>query len=571
MLNRQIAKIFYEIGDYLEMKEVAFKPSAYRKAAFFLENLDKDIGRVYEQGGLRDLEKIPGVGENIARKIEEYLKTGKIKEHQKLKKQTPINLQEINLVESMGLKKARILYKELGIRNLKDLEKAARAGKIAPLFGFGKKTEQNILEGIAFLKKSKGRFLLGDIMPFVDLILDKLKNFSEVKQISEAGSLRRRKETIGDVDILAVSSDPEKVMDFFVNLPGVVKIWSKGKTKSSVRVKDDFDIDLRVVPRESYGSALQYFTGSKEHNIALRKIAISKGLKLNEYGIFRGKKKIAGQTEKEVYEKLGMGWIPPEIRENEGEIEASLKNALPKIIGYNEIKGDLHCHSDWNGGKNSIKEMAETALKIGYDYIGISDHTKFLRIERGLNERELGLQGKEIKKLNSKNRSGFKILQGCEANILKDGSMDIKNEALKKLDYAIAGVHSNMKMGKKEMTERIIRAMKNPHIDIISHLTGRLIKKRDEYQIDFEKILRAAKQFKVILEINSSPERLDLKDIYIRMAKNVGVKMAVNTDSHHKDQLHCISFGLAQARRGWAETSDIVNSWPLKKLLNFLK
>jgi len=591
--NQEIAKIFYEIADYLEMEGVAFKPYAYQKAAITLETLEEDVEEIYKKGGIKALEEIPGVGESIALKIEEYLKTGRIKGYEKLKKKTPINLEEIIAVEGMGPKKAKVLYQKLGIRNLKDLEKTARAHKIASLFGFGEKTEKNILEGIAFLKRSKGRFLLGEILPKVKEVYEKFKSLKEVEKIDPAGSVRRMKETIGDVDFLVISKNPEKVMDFFVSLPGVIKIWGKGTTKASIRMKEGFDMDIRVVPDRSYGSALQYFTGSKEHNIATRKIAIDRGFKLSEYGLFRGSKMIAGADEKEIYQKLGMEWIPPEMRENQGEIEAASERKLPKIIGYKDIKGDLHCHSKWDGGANSIEEIAEAAMKMDYQYIGIADHTKFLRIEHGLDEKKLELQKKEIEKLNSKFRirpqpisnglgrpaliqgrwrnSKFRILQGCEANILSDGLIDIKDEALKKLDFVIAGIQSNFKMEKSKMTERIIRAMKNPNVDIISHPTGRILKRRDEYQIDFDKILRVAKETGTILEINSFPERLDLNAENIRRAKEAGVKMVINTDSHHKDQLRFIEFGIAQARRGWAEKGDIINTQPLEKLLKFFK
>lgn len=570
MKNQEIANIFYEIADFLEMEGVQFKPYAYQKAAITLETLEKDVQDIYKEGGREALEKIPGVGKSMAEKIEEYLKTGKIKYYQDLKKKTPVKMEELTAVEGLGPKRVKVLYQKLDIRNLKDLEKAAKAGKIAPLFGFDEKTEKNILEGIAFLKRSKGRFLLGEILPIVKEIYEKLKSLKEIEKISPAGSVRRMKETIGDVDFLVISKNPEKVMDFFVSLPGIVKIWGKGSTKSSVRMKEGFDMDIRVVPKKSYGSALQYFTGSKEHNIATRKIAIDKGLKLNEYGVFRGSRMVAGKTEEEVYKTLGMEWVPPELRENQGEIEAALKGKLPKIIGYDDIRGDLHCHSKWDGGKNTILEMAERGRALGYQYLGITDHTKFLRIEHGLDEKKLSQQRKEIDKLNSRLKN-FKILQGAETNILNDGSIDIKDEALKKLDYAIAGIHSNFKMEKEKMTERIIKAMKNPYIKIISHPTGRILKRRDEYQCDFDKILRAAKEFKVILEINSFPERLDLNDQNIRRAKGAGVKMVINTDSHHKDQLRYIELGIAQARRGWAEKEDIINTQPLEKLLKFFR
>jgi DNA polymerase (family 10) len=574
MKNQEIAKIFYEIADYLEMEGVAFKPYAYQKAAITLETLEEDVEDIYKRGGLKTLMEIPGIGESMADKIEEYLKTGKIKYYEEFKKKIPVNLGEITAVEGMGPKKAKVLYQKLGIRNLKDLEKAAKAHKIAAIFGFGEKTEKNILEGIEFLKRSKGRFLLGEILPKVKGVYQKLKSLKEVERIDTVGSIRRMKETIGDVDFLVISKKPEKVMDFFVSLPGIIKIWGKGMTKASVRMKEGFDMDLRVLPKRSYGAALQYFTGSKEHNILLRKIAIDKGLKLSEYGLFRGPKMIAGETEEGIYKALGMDWIPPELRENQGEIGASIKRKLPKLINYKDIKGDLHCHSKWDGGANKIEELVEMARKMGYQYLGISDHTKFLRIEHGLDEKKLALQRKESDKLNSKfkiQNSKFKILQGCEANILNDGSIDIKDEALEKLDYVIAGVHSNFKIEKTKMTERIIRAMKNPNVDIISHPTGRILKKRDEYQIDFDKILRVAKETGTILEINSFPERLDLKDTNIRKAKEAGVKMVINTDSHHRDQMRFIEFGIAQASRGWAEKEDIINTQPLEKLLKFFK
>ena len=575
MKNQEIAKIFSEIANYLEMEGVQFKPYAYQKAAITLETLEEDVEEIYKRGGLDALKEIPGVGESIALKIEEYLKTGKIKYYEEFKKKIPVNLEEIIAVEGMGPKRAKVLYEKLGIKNLKDLERAAKAHKIASLFGFGEKTEKNILEGITFLKRSKGRFLLGEILPRVEEIEEKLKSLKEVEKIDVAGSVRRRKETIGDVDFLVISKNPGKVMEFFVSLPGIIKIWGKGTTKASVRLKEGFDMDIRVLPKRSYGAALQYFTGSKEHNIALRKIAIDKGLKLSEYGLFRGPKMIAGETEEGIYEKLGMEWMPPEMRENQGEIEASLEGKLPKIIRYKDIKGDLHCHSNWNlRTYPTIEEIVRTAEKMGYEYVGISDHTKFLRIEHGIDERGLELRNREIDRINLKfkaKKSKFRVLKGCEANILNDGSIDIKDEALKKLDYVIAGIHSNFKMPKEKMTERIIRAMKNPNVDIISHPTGRILKRRDEYEIDFEKILRTAKETGTILEINSFPERLDLNAENIRRAKEVGVKMAINTDSHHRDQMRFIEYGIAQARRGWAEKEDIINCWPLEKLLKFFK
>ncbi len=590
MKNQEIAKIFYDIAKYLIMVGVAFKPYAYEKAGNSLEALEKDVREIYNKGGLKALMEIPGVGKNISDHIEEYLKSGKITVYEQLKKKLPLNIDELVKVEGMGPRKVKILYQKLGIKNLKDLEKAVKKHQIAPLFGFGKKTEENILQGIEFLKRSKGRFLLGDIMPIVKEVFEKLKNLKEVKKISLAGSLRRKKETIGDCDILVsvdnlkgsafAKASADAIADFFVSLPGVQKIWGKGGTKASVHMRDGFDMDLRVVSQKSYGSALQYFTGSKEHNIITRKIAIGKGLKLSEYGVFRGSKMIAGSTEEGVYKAIGLDWIAPELRENDGEIEAALRQAqgkfpgLPKLVELKDIKGDLHCHSSWDGGKNSIEVMARSAINLGYEYIGISDHTKFLRIEHGLNEKQLLSQGKEIEQLNLKfkiKNLKFRILHGCESNILNDGSIDIKDDVLAQLDYVIAGVHSSLKMEKPAMMARLTKAMKNPNVDIISHPTGRLIGKRDEYKIDFDIILKIAKKTGTILEINSSPQRLDLNGFYIRRAKAEGIKMIINTDSHHKNQLNLMEYGVGQARRGWAEKSDIINTLRVEQLLKYFK
>lgn len=574
MKNQEIAKIFYLISEYLEMEEVPFKPAAYQKVARVLENMEDDVGEIYKKEGEKGLEDIPGVGKGIASKIKEYLEAGEIKYYQDLRKKAPVDIEKMTAIEGLGPKRIKALYKKLGIKNVKDLKRAAKSHKIAPLFGFGEKTEKNILQGIEFLRKSKGRFLLGDIFPTAKEIKNKLEGLKEVKKVDIVGSLRRMKETIGDLDFLVVSGEPNKVMDFFVAMPGVVKVWGRGETKSSVRLEQGFDVDIRVIPQESYGAALQYFTGSKEHNIAIRRIAINKGFKLNEYGLFKNDKMVAGKTEEKIYDVLGMDWIPPEMRTNEGEIEAAIKGKLPKLIKKKDIRGDLHCHSSWDGGEHSIVEIAEKAQGMGYDYLGISDHTKFLRIENGLNEKQLSQQREEIDKINSSfedKKLGFRILQGAETNILEDGSIDIKDEALKRLDYAIAGVHSKMKMSRKKMTERIIKAMKNPHINIIAHLTGRLLKQRKAYELDFDKIIRAAKELNVFLEINSYPKRLDLNSTHIRRCKEEGVRMVINTDSHHKNQIRYIDFGIAQARRGWAEKKDIINTLPLKKLVKIFK
>jgi len=577
MKNDEIAKILYEIAEYLAMDDVAFKPQAYEKAAVIIDDLEVEIEEIYKKEGLKGLEKIPTIGKGIAKVIEELLKTGKTKEHERLKKKTPVKLSELTAVEGVGPKIIKKLYQELKVRNLNDLEKAAKAGKIRNLEDFGEKTEQNILRGIEFLRRSNNRFALGFIMPVVRKIEARIKNLPGVKNAIVAGSIRRMKETIGDGDILATVSskkDADKIMDFFVKMPEVIHIYSKGVTRSSVRLKNNMDFDLRVVPEKSFGAALQYFTGSKDHNIALRKIAIEKNYKLNEYGVWKKGKTVAGKTEEEIYKVLGLKMMEPELREDKGEIEASLNDNLPDLIGYNDLNGDLQIQTNWSDGSSSIEEYAQEAMRLGLKYIAITDHTISLAIANGLDEKRLAQQGREIDRINLKlkaQNSKFKILKSAEVNILKDGRLDINDETLKKLDIVAIAVHSGFKMSKKEMTERIIKAMKNPNIDILFHPTGRIINSRPPYEIDIEKIIRAAKETKTVLEINAHPSRLDLKDEYARMAKEVGVKLEISSDAHNTNYFQFLEFGIAQARRGWVEKKDIINAWPVEKMLKMLK
>ena len=580
MKNLEIARIFYQIAEFIEMDEVSFRSRAYNKAARVLDSLEKDVQDIYQEGGTKALKEIPGIGEAIAKKIEEFIKTGHIKTYQRLKKQCPVDLETLTMVEGLGARKIKILYKELGIRNLKDLEKAAKTGKILELEGFGEKSEKNILQAIQFVKAGQDRFLIGLILPIVRQIINQLKELPQVDKISIAGSARRMNETIGDIDILIASNQPDKVINSFVKMPGIAKVWAKGPTKSSVRFRaglaspkqgeGGFDCDLRVVKKESFGAALQYFTGSKDHNILIRKIAKKKGLKLNEYGVFKGKKKIAGKNEKEVYQAIGLSYIEPELRNNTGEIEAALANKLPKLINYSDIKGEIHSHSDWSDGSRTIKELALAAKKIGYQYLVITDHTKGLTIANGLDEARILRQMKEIDQIN-KSLRGIKILKGCEANIKVDGTIDIKDEVLAKLDIVLAGIHSKLKMNKKDMTKRIIRAIENPHVDIIVHPTGRLINKRPGYQMDFEQVLKAAKKNKTALEINAHTSRLDLRDFDIHQAVKAGVKMVIGSDIHSVNCFQMMELGIAQARRGWAEKKDILNTRTLTNFLKFFK
>jgi DNA polymerase (family 10) len=570
MSNQELAKILSEMAALLEIKEVPFKPQAYERAAYSIESLGEDVEEIYKKGGLKALEEIPGVGKGIAERIEEYIKTGHISDYEKLKKQFPIDIAGLMEIEGVGPKMIKKLYQKLKIRNREELEEAAKAGKLRKLEGLGEKSEQKILKGISFLRQSQGRFILGFVMPTVRKILDSLRALPEVKRAEFAGSIRRMQETVGDLDILVISNQPSKVMDFFVKMPEVQDVIIKGPTRTSVRLKIGMDADLRVLPPESFGAALQYFTGDKYHNIALREIAIKKGYKLNEYGLFKGKKLIAGRTEEEIYEKLGMKWMEPEIRTNHGEIEAAIAGKLPKLIGYDELEGDLQIQTNWTDGENSIREMAEAAKKLGLKYIAITDHTKSLAMTGGLDERKLLEQMAEIDKVQ-KQVSGIKILKGSEVNILKDGTLDISDEVLAKLDIVGAAVHSNFNMSEADMTARIIRAMENPNVDIIFHPTGRVIKKREPYKIDIDKIIKAAKRTKTVLEIDAYPDRLDLKDEHVRKAVEEGVKLSIDSDSHSVNHIKFLEFGIAQARRGWASRDDVINTRDWKSMLKLLK
>ncbi|MBI3046161.1 MAG: DNA polymerase/3'-5' exonuclease PolX [Candidatus Harrisonbacteria bacterium] len=593
MTNQEIAKILGEIGIYLEMQDVPFKPRAYEKVAEVVANLNEEVKEIYKKGGLKALEEIPGVGVSIAEKIEEAIKTGKVKFHEQLSKKIPIRLKDFQGIQGLGPKTLKTLYAKLGIRGLRDLEKALASGRIRNLKGFGVKSEENILKSLEFLRKSGGRFVLGLVMPQIREIEARLKKLPGVKKIAVAGSVRRRKDTIGDADILITideslpasappsrkASDGQskatagKIMDYFVSMPEVARVFAHGETKSAVKLKNGLDMDLRVLPEESYGSGLNYFTGSKDHNVELRRMAIDKGYKLSEYGLFKGKKQIAGRSEEDLYKALGLAYIEPELREMTGEIEASRVEKLPNLVGYGDLKGDLQIQTNWTDGANSIEEMAEAALDAGLEYIAITDHTKRLAMTNGLDEKRIQKQWLEIDKVNKKFRvSGikFRVLRGTECDILKDGSMDLPDEILAKCEVVGASVHSLFNLPKKEQTERIKRAMSNPHVDIIFHPTGRILNKRQPYDVDMEELIRHAKKTGTILEINAS-DRADLKDEYIRKCVEQGVKMAINSDSHSVSHFEWLEYGIAQARRGWGEKKDIINAWPLEKMLKMLK
>lgn len=570
MRNTELAQIFREVALYLEMKEEPFKPRAYEKVAYSLEALEEPVGEIYRRGGVKALRAIPGVGQAIAEKIEEVIQTGRLRYYEELKKEVPVDVRGLTGIEGIGPKSVKLLYEQLGIKKVADLEKAARAGKIRGLPHFGEKMEQKILKGIEFLKQGSGRFPLGSALPLIGEIEQRLRELPEVEEVVVAGSTRRWKETIGDADILAISRKPEKVMAFFVSMSEVMHVQGQGKTKSTVKLKNGMDMDLRVVPRESFGAALNYFTGSKDHNVALRKIAQEKGLKLNEYGLFRGNKRIAGKTEEEIYKALGLAFVPPELRENQGEIEAAQKGELPNLVGYRDLRGDLQTQTTWTDGANSIEEMAGEAKRLGLEYIAITDHTKGLAMTGGSDEKKLLKQMAEIDKIN-RSLKGITILKGAEVNINKDGTLDIKDEVLARLDVVGIAVHSHFNLPKREMTERIVRAMRNPHADILFHPTGRVIQKREPYDVDMDALIKTAKETGTVLEIDAYPDRLDLKDGHIRKAVEAGVKLAIDSDAHSVNHMRFLEFGVAQARRGWAEKKDVINTRPLREFLKALK
>jgi len=570
MINQQISKLFYNMAEYLIMDEVPFKPQAYERAARIIEELEEDLSEIYQKRGRRGLLEINGIGQNLADKIEEFIQTGKIKEYENLKKKCPVDLEQLTAVEGLGPKMIKALYEKLKIRNLDDLAQAVLAGKIAKLPRFGSKIQANILRSLDFIKSNQNRLLLSKALSLAQKIKEKLSSAPGVKKIVIAGSIRRQKETVGDMDFLAVADNPEKVIDYFCALPEVEKVLAQGKTKSMVRLFSGVEADLRVVKETSFGAAWQYFTGNKDHNIKLRKIAEEKGYKLNEYGLFLGKRMIAGKKEEEIYSKLGLPYIEAELREDTGEIEAAFQGKLPKLVRLKDIKGDLHLHSNWSDGANNFEEIAKAAKVLGYDYLAVTDHAGYLAIAGGLNEEELLKQIAEIEKINQKN-IGLKILKGAEVDIKKDGTLAIANNILAKLDLVIVSVHDNFKMEKRLMTQRICRALSNPYVNILGHPSGRLIGRREGYLVDWEEIFAAAKKNQVALEINAYPERLDLAWQNVKKAVASGVKISLGTDAHSINQLEYMRLGVGVARRGWATKNDILNTMNLKNLIKFIK
>lgn len=564
MINQELSQIFQTIADILEYQGAnIFRIRAYKNAAIAILDVAENIEKMAKE---KRLLEIPGIGKGIAALIEEYVEKGNIGEFEMMKLSVPPGFIELIQIPSLGPKRVKILSERLGVSNVAELKAAIASGKVQELDGFGAKSAQKIIEGIDVKAESHGRFALGNVFSTVRSIIENLKKCPHVTRVEAAGSFRRCEETVGDIDILAASSEPQKVMEYFKSQKYVLKVIGSGDTKTSILTAKNLQVDLRVLEEKLFGSALQYFTGSKLHNVHLRTLAKARGFKLSEYGFLKGTKLVASETEEECYASLGLQYIPPELRTDTGEIEAAQKHAIPLLIDIKDIKGDLHAHSTWSDGNDSIEAMVAAAQKRGYEYLAITDHSPSLRIARGLTLDRLREKRKEIDSLKGKYFT--EILFGTEVDILADGSIDYPDEILKQFDIVVASVHSRFK---QDNTARILKAMENPYVHIIGHPSGRRIGLRPPYEVNYEKIFKKAVATNTILEINGQHERLDLRDIYIRQAKSFGCTFSINSDSHSASSLGLMDLGVRWARRGWVEPKDVVNTLPLYKLKAQLK
>ncbi len=569
MKNKELAQIFEEMADMLEFEgEDPFKIRAYRNAARILEALTGDIEKIAGQG---ELQKLPGIGAKISQKIEEYLSTGRIKKHAELKEKVPPGVLELMKIPGLGAKTVKRLYDELCIVDVESLERAIEEGKLLTLPKIREKTVEKIKKGIAMYRSMSDRIHLGIALPVARRAVEFLREINSVKEVQEAGSLRRRKSTVGDIDILVASQSGPDITNAFVKAPFVRDVLARGDTKASIIVDEGVQVDVRVVAPESYGAALQYFTGSKEHNIKLRKIAGEKGWKLSEYGLFNENGKvIASHIEKEIYAALGMEFIPPEMREDRGEVELALKNELPRLVELGDIKGDFHVHTSFSDGTASPERIAEVAGKqYGYEYVGLADHSQSLKVARGLSSQDLLKKTWVIRKLNEK--SSVYLIPSAEVDILPDGTLDYPDGVLEQLDIVIASVHTRFNMSVEEMTKRILAAIRHPHVHILAHPSGILLGEREGYKLDWETVFKEAASTGTALEINAYYLRLDLNDELVREALRFGVKIAIGSDAHHEDQMWMMELGVGVARRGWCEKDHVLNTWPIKKILSWAK
>ena len=567
--NAEVAQVLKEISLLMEFEgKEPFKIRAYQRAVRSIGALGEDVAAVSERG---DLTTIPGIGKGLAEVIKDYLETGDVKILSELRTRVPVKVMELDSIPGVGIKTIKTVYEKLGLTDLDSLEKAANEGKLAGLPGLGKKTEAQILEGIQVARSGIGRSLLSDALSVAEDLTKSLRTLPQVRQIVISGSVRRRRETIGDLDLLVDATDSKAVMDAFVSHSDVSSISAQGQTKSSVRLTSGIQVDLRILPEESFGAGLQYFTGNVDHNVKLRAIAQKKGLRLNEYGLYKDEKQVAGKDEVGIYKLLGLDFIPPELREDKGEIEAAQRGELPTLLELGDIRGDLHSHTDQSDGKNTIAEMLDAAQAKMYEYYCVSDHTQSLTIANGMDEARLLKRIDEIDDLNSSGKWKMKILKGAEVDILSDGKLDITDDVLSQLDIVTVSIHSRMKDDKKTMTERVCHALENRHVHILGHPTGRLLLKRPEFEIDLEAVFDVARKHNIIMELNAHPQRLDLNPGNLRAATRMGLKIAINTDAHWTTELDHMQFGVFQARRGWLTKHDVINTLPLKKMISAIK
>jgi DNA polymerase (family 10) len=571
MENREIAAVFSQIADILELKdENPFRVRSYRRVAQALENVGFDISRTIQEEPDK-IRSIAGVGEATFQKIKELVETGTCQEHRHLLNEIPPSLLTLLDLQNLGPKRIALFWKQLQITSVEELEQAAKSKKLRTLPKMGEKSESKILKAIHDYRSREGRIRLDAGLEIAQSMVDYLQQQVAVERLAAAGSLRRRKETIGDIDILVSCEKPADVIQTFVEQPTVTQTLAQGETKASVATRKGLQVDLRVLEDESFGSALQYFTGSKEHNVVLRERAKRLGYKISEYGLFESKtgKKVAGKEEGDIYQLLGLDLIPAELRENRGEIESAEKHQLPDLIRLNDLRGDLHMHTFDSDGKNSVTEMAAAARAKGYEFIAITDHSKALAMTGGLDEQRLSKQIAEIRSLRA-SVSGIQILSGIEVDVLGDGRLDLEDEVLKEADVVIASVHSRFNLSRREMTSRICRALENPVVNILAHPTGRLILKREPYEVDMEELIRCSVRNRVCLEINAYPERLDLNDVHCRMARDMGALLSINSDAHSISMLNYMSYGVDTARRGWLQAGDVINTYPYQRLSRVL-
>jgi DNA polymerase (family 10) len=570
MSNQQLAEIFHTIADLLEIKdENKFKILAYRKVADSLSNLSPDANELWKQGKLTDVD---GVGKAIAEKIDELLTTGHLSFLEKLEAEVPPSLAEELKVPDLGPKKVAMFWKQLGITDLAGLESAAREGKLRTLPGMGEKSEAKIIAGIEALGRRSKRIPLGRAWPFAQELLEYLKQAPGVKAVEVGGSLRRMRATVGDIDILAAAKDSNAVMDAFVNRKDVARVLGKGETKSSVEFTHGLQAQLWVHPPEHWGTALVYATGSKDHNVRLREYALKKGYSLSEHSLERKDgSEVFCKTEQEVYHTLGLPWIPPEMREDHGEVQAAIKDELPKLIELKDIKADLQMHTTWSDGKLTIRQMAEAAIDHGYKLIAITDHTHSLGVVGGMRPEDVLEQRKEIDEVSRDLGEKIHILQGAEVEIKSDGSLDYTDEVMAKIDFVLAALHSSLRQPRQKVTERMVSAIHNPHVDMIPHPTGRLLPDREGADLDMDAVLAAAAEAGVAMEINAHPARLDLEDVHARRAVQLGIKLCIDTDAHSAEDMDLIHFGVSTARRAWVEADQVINTWSVSKVLKWLK